>query len=320
VAIGREMSDLSILLVGDAGRSEFRAAWQALVADSDSRAALSDCDPIIPIIPITPMGLMGIMGIMGRYDLAPDAGGQFDLVDTPTIESAAELLASGEFTPEVIVVAQAYPGQFSHGAIDRLRRLAPLARVLGLMGSWCEGEMRSGQPWPGAIRIYWHQWPARCGQELGRLAQGACPAWGLPVTASEEERLLAEADAAWPPRQGLIAIHARSFDVADMLAAACRGCGYATVWLHPSRPARVTGVAAALFDGSDLRGPEGDQLQQLAAALRPAPVVALLSFPRIEDRDRAVSLGAAAVLSKPLHLGDLWWHLRVGEQPASPSP
>ena len=253
------------------------------------------------------------MGLMGRTESASSVDDRCGLVCTPDAEAAAELLADGDFTPDVIVIAQAYPGQFSHAAIDQLRRLAPLARVLGLMGSWCEGEMRSGQPWPAAIRVYWHQWPARCGQELGRLAQGECPAWGLPVTASEEERLLAEADAPWPPRQGLVAIHARSFDVADMLAAACRGCGYATVWLRPPRPARVAGVAAALFDGSDLRGPEGDQLQQLAAALRPAPVVALLDFPRVEDRDRAVSLGAAAVLSKPLHLGDLLWHLRLGE-------
>ena len=51
-------------------------------------------------------------------------------------------------SPDVIVVAQAFPGQFSHQAIDRLRRLAPLARMVGLMGSWCEGEMRTGSPWP----------------------------------------------------------------------------------------------------------------------------------------------------------------------------
>ena len=74
-----------------------------------------------------------------------------------------------EIAVDVIVVAQAYPGQFSGEALDRLARLAPLARVVVLLGSWCEGEVRSGRPWPGAIRVYWHQWPARCAQELGRL-------------------------------------------------------------------------------------------------------------------------------------------------------
>ena len=86
-------------------------------------------------------------------------------------ESAAGLLADGQLAPDLIVVAQAFPGQFSAEAVDRLRALAPLARVVGLMGSWCEGEMRTGKPWPAAIRVYWHQWPARCVQELKHLAQ-----------------------------------------------------------------------------------------------------------------------------------------------------
>ncbi len=77
------------------------------------------------------------------------SGGVRELTD---LDSAAAALRAGEVGPDVIVVAQAFPGQFSHEAIDRLRRLAPLARVVGLMGSWCEGEMRTGSPWP-----------ARCG-------------------------------------------------------------------------------------------------------------------------------------------------------------
>ena len=64
-----------------------------------------------------------------------------------------------------------FPGQFSCEAIDRIRTRAPLARLVGLLGSWCEGEVRSGQPWPGTIRIYAHQWPGRAEQELKRLEQ-----------------------------------------------------------------------------------------------------------------------------------------------------
>jgi CheY-like chemotaxis protein len=42
----------------------------------------------------------------------------------------------------------------------------------------------------------------------------------------------------------------------------------------------------------------------------PAPIVALLNFPRVEDRDRALAAGAAAVLSKPVLVEDLLWQLR----------
>jgi DNA-binding NarL/FixJ family response regulator len=225
------------------------------------------------------------------------------------IDVAAAMLAEGSVVPDVIVVAQSFPGQFSHRAIDRLRRLAPLARVVGLMGSWCEGEMRSGLPWPGTARTYWHQWAARCGRKLQRLAQGANCSWALPPTATEEERLLADTAEQWPSRQGLVVIGTRLRETAEWLSAACLSRGLATVWRRASTAARVEGARAAIFDGTDLSPEECGDLRHLAASLHPAPVVALLAFPRVEDRRRALSAGAAAVLSKPLAVDDLFWEL-----------
>ncbi len=259
-------SEVSILLVGDTDRSEFRPARAAMEASAHVFAV-------------------------------PDA------------ESAVDALSRRQVVPDLIVVAQAYPAQFAHRAIDRLRRLAPLARVLGLLGSWCEGEMRTGKPWPAAIRLYWHQWLPRCEIELGRMRRNECSAWGLPITATEEERLLLGAETPTAKRQGLIAIHAWRFEMADWLSAACRLCGCSTVWLRPSRSARVEGATAAIFDGSDGRKKEVDQLRRLARVLHPAPTIALLDFPRIEDRRRALAAGAAAVISKPLQLNDLSWAL-----------
>ena len=260
------MPNLSILLLGDTDRTEFREA----------EACLQRC------------------------------GSVHHFSSTATASTA---LAEGQLVADAIVLAQAFPGQFSHQAVDRLRRLAPLARVLGLMGSWCEGEMRTGSPWPGAVRTYWHQWPARCERELQRLAQGHGSSWALPVTATEEERLLADTTVAWPRRQGLIVIHSRCAEVHDWLSAACRSRGYSTVWQRPPDLTRIEGAAAALFDGSDLSGEEADRLRRLTAALRPAPVIALLNFPRIEDCNHAIAAGATVVLSKPLAVDDLFWEL-----------
>jgi CheY-like chemotaxis protein len=222
---------------------------------------------------------------------------------------AAAALVEGEIVPDVIVVAQAFPGQFSHQAVDRLRRLAPLARVIGLLGSWCEGEMRTGSPWPGAVRTYWHQWAIRCDRELRRLAKGECCSWALPPTATEEERLLADTAERWPQRHGLVVICARSREMAEWLSAACRSRGFATVWQRPPITARVDGAVAAIFDGTLLREDQTSDLHRLAAALRPAPVLALLAFPRAEDRRRALSAGAAVVVSKPVAVDDLFGEL-----------
>ncbi len=236
-----------------------------------------------------------------------DAAGEVTAV--ADVGSACALLERGQLAPDLIVMAQARPGQFSIGAVDRLRCLAPLARVVGLLGSWCEGETRSGQPWPAAVRIYWHQWPAQAGQEIARLRAGTCSTWSLPITASEEERLLLLAEEPVAKREGLIAIWTPDFEMHDWLQAACARRGYSTVWLLPHRPVPPEGVTAAIFDGNECRGEERSSLEQLAAALGPAPIVALLDFPRIEDRDRGLAAGAKAVLSKPFLIDDLFWQI-----------
>jgi len=233
--------------------------------------------------------------------------------------SAIAELAADRVNPDVIVLAQAYPGQFSARAIDRLRRLAPLTRVLGLLGSWCEGEMRTGQPWPATIRIYWHQWLPQCQRELDALGKGYCPAWGLPMTATDEERLLRPAVELLVGESGLVAIHSQWYEMYCWLSEACRRRGYSTIWLRPGGTIRLEGARAAIFDGTDCGRAEVDRLEQMAAALAPAPVVALLDFPRIEDHDRAIAAGAGAVMSKPLLLDDLFWQLNrlLRDQPNS---
>lgn len=228
------------------------------------------------------------------------------VVPVPNMSLAVEMLSAQQLAPEVIVLAQSCPGEFSETDVERLRRLAPLARILGLLGSWCEGEMRSGKPLPGVVRIYWHQWAARWHRELDRLCSGRSPTWGLPPTASEDDRLLLAADQPWPIRDGLIVVVARLPHLAECLAAACQATGYSTVSLHPSWEARVTGAVAALFDVTDGL----DDLARWTKVFAPLPIIALLDFPRIENHAQALAAGAAAVLSKPLVWEDL--HAELG--------
>jgi len=225
-------------------------------------------------------------------------------------EAAVAAIRDGRIAPDVIVVAQAFPGQFSHEAIDRLRREAPLARVLGLLGSWCEGESRSGSPWPAVARTYWHQWPARCDWELCRMARGERCSWAMPVTASDEERILADdefhGEAA---ATGIVVVRSASREMADWLSEAARRRGFSAIWRHSADDVPSEGVRAAIFDGTDLGDRECDELRRLSAAVQPAPVVALLPFPRVEDERRAISAGAGAVLSKPAAILDLFGRL-----------
>jgi DNA-binding NarL/FixJ family response regulator len=258
---------ISVILVGEADRSEFLETRRTLAATA-------------------------------RLWLAPDP------------EAAEALLSHQSVAPDVIVLAESYPGQFSAAAIDRLRTLAPLARIVALLGSWCEGETRTGRPCPGAVRVYWHQGCPRSAQELARIAQGRVSSWTLPATATEEERLLTTSEFPLPTGQGLVAIHTPHASMAEWLSAACRLGGYSTVRLDGPRWAQVAGVAAGVFDATDLGPLESERLTRMAHQLGRPPIVALLDFPRTTDRDRALACGATAVLSKPLVLEDLLWCLK----------
>ena len=221
-----------------------------------------------------------------------------------TLEQAVELAAAQDL--DLAVIAQAFPGEFSLDQIERLRRADPLLPLISLLGSWCEGEMRSGQPWPGVPRLYWHQFEERLTEDLARLRAGRAPHWTEPVTASAEERFLTASAQPLATGQGLIVIDSPYFDGSAWLAQACRRQGYEAVEMTGgSAAARIRGARAAVWDGVRFDG-ELDRLQSLVQAVRPAPVVALLSFPRIDQTQAALAAGAAAVLSKPLRLSEFF--------------
>ena len=243
-----------------------------------------------------------------RYALTALGDGR-QLAMAEDVETAERLLACGKCIPDVLVVAQSFPGQVSAAAVERLRRLAPLARVVGILGSWCEGEQRTGSPWPATIRCYWHQWPVRAARQLRAIRDRQLAAWSLPHTATEEERCLCESKSDGTSRAGLVVVWSYNRAVAEWLCDACRACGWATVWLRPDWRAAVSGAALGIFDDANLSGPQHEQLYRMCKLVHPAPVLALLDFPRIEDVACALQAGAAAVLSKPVQLADLYWQL-----------
>ena len=156
---------------------------------------------------------------------------QFHVVRDP--QEAAEFVVRGGSPPDLVVVVQSRPGQFTADAMARLRALAPLASIWRQLGSWCEGEARSGRPPVGCANNYWHQWPARWAQETARAQDGHCPAWGLPATATPEERALAIAEQPLPRGSGIVVIHARRAQNAAALADACQLVGYDTRSCRP---------------------------------------------------------------------------------------
>ena len=260
------MPELSILLIGDHGRDEFRDAVDELLRVGQVQHAAS-------------------------------------------VNEAIQLIAAGEILPDVIVLAQAFADEFSVEAVERLRSRAPLARVVGLLGSWCEGEMRTGHPWPATLRVYWHQWQQRASPQLAALAAGNRGAWSLPTTATEEERLLADDARPLPRGSGLVAVATPERAVADWLLDVLERQGYAGLWWTPYRRVRAKGIAAGLLDMADTGPSDMEQLTEFTRAAAPAPVIAMMHFPRIHEVEATRRAGAASVLSKPYSLDGLFQQL-----------
>lgn len=229
------------------------------------------------------------------------------VISAPDVPAALATLADQSLTPDVLIIAQSYPGEFVDEQIDRLRRVAPLARLVAVLGTWCEGEMRSGTPWSGAVRIYWHQWRSHCHLELERLRSGRESLWSLPSTACEEERCLTVSTRKHDQNAGLVNIVTEQYDVFELLAAACLDRGYQPRWPRPHEELQADAPAVLLFDAA------GETVDELARFRRlqvdkATVVIVLADFPRIADCNRFVRAGATAVLSRPFFWDDLFWY------------
>ncbi len=223
--------------------------------------------------------------------------------------SAANQLACIESPPELIVLAESRPGQFSAESIDAMRRLAPLARMHRLLGTWCEGEQRTGRPPAGCTSSYWHQWHPRVERQLARASSGLRPIWVLPSTASADEQALATADEPLARGSGLVVICACETQAAESLADVCRLAGYTTVIVRDDQQWAAPGAVAVVWDTSVERAKNHECVETICRSAGGAPLVALIGFPRAEDVSQATHGRVAAVVSKPFSIHDMLWQL-----------
>ncbi len=231
-------------------------------------------------------------------------------VDHPEFRDAIKLLRGdarvidADATPELIVVAQSRPDLICSDQVKQLQRAAPLAGTAALLGSWCEGETRTGRPWPGIQRLYWYEFSAWWRRQLQLRAANHCPDWARPAT-----QLTRQCVPGHPrSRSGLIVLRSVRRDNADALADVLNQAGHSTAWhRHDRGRAQIHGAFAGIWDGGQLNDAETADLAVFCTQMSRdrAPVVVLLDFPRRDRVDRAYAAGATAVLGKPYFNADL---------------
>jgi hypothetical protein len=89
--------------------------------------------------------------------------------------------------PELVIVCQHWPDEYSRTDVQRLMALFPLGRLVCCYGLWCESDGRTRDAWPLSVRV-----PVRCAAERIRreleVLTGVRPP--LPWTASRDECFL----------------------------------------------------------------------------------------------------------------------------------
>ncbi len=266
-------------------------------------------------------------GVLAKLDaiLAESAARPPRVCRASDVGAALDLLARGA-APRWIVVLQSWPGEILPADVDHLRRAAPLARIRAVVGSWCEGETRSGKPWPSVPRASWSHWAATLARELRDTAQDRASPWSLPATASAEEALLAAIDPRGPAPSigdtspGLLIV-ARERETREALADAAAARGYrARAIASPadwsksfaasdaSAEPRSWNPGAILWDTTPAVVGDRNIVERVSRAAAGAPVLAMVGFPRADDA-RAREAGVAALVAKPYLLDDLFWRV-----------
>jgi hypothetical protein len=212
-------------------------------------------------------------------------------------------MGEGGLPPTAILVVQARPGQFSRHDLEQLHAAAPLARLVALLGAWCDGQMRSGQPWPGVVRLPLSNWRFGLDHELGLDVRNG--RWRLPRTANEVERI--ESTLRGLHRNGIrvaraIVLSSRRANyeaIADLL----QQIGLESLW-QSQADCYVEAVDVMVFDGWEQVARVWQRETDHQVGFLP-PRILLVHFPREEDYARAAREGIAEVVKVPLLLPDL---------------
>ena len=137
-----------------------------------------------------------LIGQDDREEMRPIAGWlsertpTADLRRSRTLASLGELETSG-WRPDLVVVLESHPDEYSVNEVMRLFALVPVSRIVCCAGLWSESAGRTRKNWPLAVRVAAVHALPRLAREW-ELLSGQPTDFRLPATASREEWFAAQ--------------------------------------------------------------------------------------------------------------------------------
>lgn len=219
-----------------------------------------------------------------------------------------ETLHDNEFS--LVVIAQSRRDQICQDDVESIQRQFPNTPVVGLLGSWCEGDVRSGNPWPGVTRVYWHQWKGRYQRFLSQLESEGVTNWHSVPTATVADQISSQLEQTAPPipkGTRCVGISAWTQDQYDMLADAVKQFGLTSRWVERTiwSGNATDMVSVVCIDANSWDFNLQQRIKWLRTEFPQTRMVVLLNFPRESDVAAANDFGISDIISKPFEIMDL---------------
>jgi hypothetical protein len=125
--------------------------------------------------------------VLGNRDLLPQGARSLATRTAADFATLRQFIGDEGWFPDLVVVVQDWPDQFSQIDVDDLLRLCPLARIVCCFGPWCDSDGRTRSIWPLAVRVPIVAAEGRLAKELSLLAHHETACRPLPLTASRAE-------------------------------------------------------------------------------------------------------------------------------------
>jgi hypothetical protein len=205
--------------------------------------------------------------------------------------------------PDLIVVLQSWPDQFSEAEVHELMGLCPLARIVCCFGPWCDSDGRTRSIWPLAVRIPAVAATHRLGRELALLENNDAFRRPLPLTASRAE--IFECDFGdWEsvePAARTVAVISPDRRWKEMVETGVRMSGLQN---HGPRSGECPEIV--VFDADPWDAEQAISLRAIRAADREARIIAAIGFPRPDLETALHDSGADQVWFKLAPIADLF--------------
>lgn len=213
------------------------------------------------------------------------------------------LLKNSSSDPWAVVALQRYKGEFDNVDAATFSRAIPLTRLIVLLGSWCEGETRTGKPLSGFERIGWCDFVPRFSGFLMREP--------LATTASDGEKLRSAMSFVADPTNDAVqvGVYSASYDDGLAIRHSLESLGFRTRRLLAEDLNSSNRLDVDIVVWDDAGGPRTKRADLGMATGKNIPVIATINAPRAQDVRAALLNGAHAVLAKPYRVADLVWRI-----------